>query len=217
MQQALLTYQWELFITAEVLSIIMLLLFGVMRYLLNKRKLSRLFISFFLALFLLEAALALFIYRLTGEISTFQIIIIIFLLYACTFGISDFKKLDRWMRLTIGKWRGVSLLTEKDMQIMDRHQDSKYIARKNRLSAIIHLGIFVSVQAGLWIYGLGCTEEIMSYLSDLSWLKGNDYQQSPYASETAFELSRVWGIIFIIDFIYSWSFTIFPKKKKNEV
>ncbi|GIO23510.1 hypothetical protein [Oceanobacillus sp. J11TS1] len=210
--QALLTYQWELFITAEVLSIVMLLLFGLTRYLLNKQNLSTIFISIFLFLFIFEAALAVFIYQITGEISTFQIIISLFVLYACTFGIADFKRFDRWMRKTIGNWRGVSLLTEKDIQIMERQQDPKYIARKNRYSAMIHLVIFVGVQAGLWIYGLGGTEGMMDCLSDLSWVGKDDYRQSPYASETAYGLSMVWGIIFIVDFIYSWSFTIFPKK-----
>ncbi|WP_152655929.1 hypothetical protein [Oceanobacillus sp. CFH 90083] len=215
MQEALLTYQWELFIAAEILSVVSLLLFGLTRYLLNKRKLSVIFISLFLALFIFEAVLALYIYQLTGEISTFQIIITIFVLYACTFGIADFKRLDRWMRKTIGKWRGVSLLTEKDVQIMERQQNAKYIARKNRISAMMHLIIFVGVQAGLWIYGLGGTEGILDYLSDLSWIETDDYRQSPYASDTAFGLSKLWGLIFIVDFIYSWSYTIFPKKQKH--
>ncbi|MFD1389041.1 hypothetical protein [Oceanobacillus sp. FSL W7-1293] len=214
MQEAFLTYQWELFIAAEILSVVMLLLFGVTRYLLNKKKLSVIFISLFLALFIFEAGLALYIYQITGEISTFQIIVMIFVLYACTFGIADFKRLDRWMRQTIGKWRGVSLLTEKDMQVMERQQDPKYIARKNRISAMIHLVIFISVQAGLWIYGLGGTAGIVDYLTDLTWVEIDDYRQSPYASETAFSMSKLWGLIFIVDFIYSWSYTFFPKKTK---
>jgi len=214
MQEALLTYQWELFIAAEILSVVMLLLFGLTRYLLNQRKLSTIFISLFLALFIFEAVLALYIYQITGEISTFQITVMLFVLYACTFGIADFKRLDRWMRKTIGKWRGVSLLTEKDMQVMEHLQDPKYIAHKNRISAMIHLVIFVGVQAGLWIYGLGGTAGIADYLTDLTWVEVDDYQQSPYASETAFSMSKLWGLIFIVDFIYSWSYTFFPKKTK---
>ena len=57
------------------------------------------------------------VYQVTGEISTILIIITIFVLYACTFGIYDFLKLDRWMRRKIGEWRGVELLTEKDYRI----------------------------------------------------------------------------------------------------
>ncbi|WP_080875669.1 hypothetical protein [Oceanobacillus timonensis] len=215
MQETLLNFQWEWFIAAEILSVVMLLLFGVTRYLLNKRNWSTVFISFFLILFILEAVLALYIYRLTGEISTFQIIVTIFVLYACTFGIADFKRLDRQMRKTIGKWRGVSLLTEKDVQLMKRQQNPEYIARKNRISAMIHLAVFVSVQAGLWIYGAGGIEGAISYVTDFSWVEADDYQQSPYHSETAFALSKLWGLIFIVDFIYSWSYTFFPNKSKE--
>ena len=50
--------------------------------------------------------------------------------YAATFGISDFKKLDRWMRKHIGKWRGVELLADKDISIMGKQKDPKYIAKK---------------------------------------------------------------------------------------
>ena len=86
----ILAHQWEIFIAVEVLSMAALLLFGVVRYLLNKKKLSRLFIIAFLVLLALEALLAMLVYRETGEISTFQIVITVFVLYACTFGIFDF-------------------------------------------------------------------------------------------------------------------------------
>ncbi len=47
---------------------------------------------------ILEAILAWLLYRETGEISSLQIIITIFVLYAITFGYQDFRKLDRWMK-----------------------------------------------------------------------------------------------------------------------
>src|SRR5699024_11293026 len=72
-------------------------------------------------------------YRQTGEIDTFQIVVFIFIIYACTFGISDFKKLDRYIKQTVGKWRKVDLLTEKDRAVMEKQQNPKYIARRYRL------------------------------------------------------------------------------------
>src|SRR5690625_2742629 len=108
----LVEYQWEIFIVIEVLSFISLLLFGIIRYFLGRQKLSFQFLFLFLVLLILEALLGIIIYQETGEISTFQIVIAIFVLYACTFGIADFKKLDRWMRLKIGNFRNIDLLTE---------------------------------------------------------------------------------------------------------
>lgn len=62
------------------------------------------FIFLFLFLLIIEGLLGLYVYRQTGEISTFQIVIIIFIIYAFTFGILDFikgcvKKLESYVAL----------------------------------------------------------------------------------------------------------------------
>ncbi|MEN2467014.1 hypothetical protein [Ornithinibacillus sp. FSL M8-0202] len=212
----ILRYQWEIFILAEVLSLIFILLFGVTRYVANKRKLSLGFLFLFIVLLFLEAALALFVYKETGEISTFQIVITIFVIYACTFGISDFKKLDRWMRLKIGSWRGTELLTEKDKYVMQKQKDPKYIAKKYRISSIIHLLVFIIVQLIFLNYSLDNWNQVLPYLQDLSWIGTEIIGETPYANETLYGISMVWGLVFIIDFIYSWSYTIFPSKQRGE-
>lgn len=204
---------WEVFITLEVLSIVSLLLFGVVRYLLGKKKTSLFFIVSFLVLLILEALLSFVIYKKTGEFSTFQIVIVVFVLYACTFGIGDFKRLDRWMRFKIGKWKGVELLTEKDYDVMERNQDPKYIAKKYRLTSTIHLLIFVIVQAIFWNLGTSNVTEMVSFLKDFSWLESGDYIDSPYSNETLYSIGIIWAIVFFADFVWSWSYTIFPSQK----
>src|SRR5699024_2651097 len=82
-------------------------------------------------------------YQITGEISTFQIVIGVFVLYALAFGIFDFLKLDRWMRKKIGARRNVELLSEKDYDIIARNKNPKYIAKKYRYTSTIHLIVFV--------------------------------------------------------------------------
>ncbi|PWA13235.1 hypothetical protein DCC39_01960 [Pueribacillus theae] len=210
----ILSLQWELFIAAEVLSMGALVLFGIVRYLMNRKKLSLLFIVAFLVFLVLEALLAVVVYRETGEISTFQIVITIFVIYACTFGIFDFMKLDRWMRKKIGGWRGEELLTEKDYRIMERNKDPKYLARKYRWTSLAHLVVFVVVQSVFWMYGTDSWEELLGYIRDLSWIEAGTYEESPYPNETVYSIGMIWGLIFIIDFIWSWSYTIFPSKPK---
>ncbi|MRG85897.1 hypothetical protein GH754_06040 [Salinibacillus xinjiangensis] len=151
-----------------------LLLFGLFRYFFGRKKFSIFFIIAFLVLLGLEGLLGIWIYQVTNEISTFQIILVIFVLYACTFGIFDFLKLDRWMRTKIGQWRGVELLTDKDYRIMERAKDPKYIARKYRYSAMIHLIIFVTVQSIFWMYGTDSFDEMLTYLTDFSWIEAGD-------------------------------------------
>lgn len=211
----ILEFQWEIFIFIEVASIVSLLLFGIVRYFMNKKKLSLLFIGAFLVLLGLEALLAVVLYRETGEISAFQIVITIFVIYACTFGIADFKKLDRWMRKKIGGWRGEELLTEKDYQIIERNKDPKYLARKYRWTSTAHLVVFVIVQFVFWKLGTANMGELVSYAKDLSWIEAGTYENSPYPNETIYSIGMIWGLIFIIDFIWSWSYTVFPSKPKE--
>lgn len=211
----LLKYQWEIFIAIEIISFVSLLLFGIIRYFLGKRKVSLQFLLLFILLLIIEAALAVVIYQETGEISTFQIVVTIFVVYACTFGIADFKKLDRWMRLKISNIRKVDLLTEKDRAIMDRQKDPKYIARKNRRSSMIHLVLFLGVQAVFWWYGTKDFRMMLDYLFDLSWMGTENVEETPYANETVYQISTVWAVVFAVDFIWSWSYTIFPEKTKD--
>jgi len=146
----LLTYQWEIFITLEVLSVISLLLFGLCRYFLEKKQLSLLFLLGFLAPLLLEGLLGFYLYKQTGEFDTFQVVILIFLLYAFTFGINDFKNLDRWMRKKIGHMRGVNLLTEKDAKMEAAKKDPKKIQVKSVVWLIGHTLVFFIGQFILW-------------------------------------------------------------------
>jgi len=209
----ILTYQWNIFIIIEILSLASLLLFGVFRYFFSKRKFSLLFIGAFLGLLIIEALLGLYVYLETGEISTFTVVIMVFLVYACTFGIVDFIRLDRWMRDKVGKFRHVDLLTEKDRRIMARNRDPKYLAKKYRITSTIHLVIFIIGQAVLWSMGTDSIAEAKGYLTDLSWVEDGAYENSPYPSEALFSVGMIWVIVFVVDFIYSWSYTIFPDKK----
>lgn len=216
MMQFLVDYQWIIFITLEVLSFIALILFGVLRYALNKRKLSMIAIMMFLAFLIVEALLAIFIYQETKEISSFQIVVGIFVIYACTFGVLDFIKLDRWMRKKVGKRRNIELLTRKDYAVLNRQKDPRYVARKYRISSIIHLVIFGIVQIVLWSYGTADFKEMLTFLRDFSWIEDGTYENSPYANEISYSVGIIWGIVFIVDFIYSWSYTIFPSSSKKD-
>lgn len=210
----LLQYQWHLFITIEISFILVFLLFGFVRYFLNKLRLSYILLAIFVFLILLEALLAFVVYRLTGEFSIFQLIIIIFVLYAVTFGIFDFLKLDRWMRQKVGTWRNVELLTEKDYERIRRSKDPKYLARLYRKTSTVHLIIFIVGQFILWYHGTSSIPDMFTYLADLSWIQTGNIDQSPYANESTYSIGMLWGLIFFIDFVWSWSYTFFPSKPK---
>nr|WP_239581386.1 hypothetical protein [Jeotgalibacillus terrae] len=177
---------------------------------------SLVFIGLFLVLLILEALLGTYVYNFTGEISSLLIVIMVFVLYACTFGIFDFIRLDRWMRMKIGKWRGVELLNQKDYDVILKSKDPKYIARKYRRSSIIHLVFFVIGQGVFWGLGTDSLAEIRLYITDFSWLNEDSYHHTPYSNETLYSIGIIWGVVFIVDFLYSWSYTFSPGRTASK-
>ncbi|WP_353625805.1 hypothetical protein [Bacillus sp. JCM 19041] len=173
-----------LFISMEVVSLLCLLFFGLTRYLLDRWNLSMLFILFFIGITALEAGLAWLLFSRTGEISTLQIIITIFVLYAITFGIQDFKKLDRWMKQKIGKRRGIDLLTEKDRVAIQKQNDPARVARNYRYSSIAHILVFITAQVVFFSLGTDSSEEAFTYLRDWSWLGSETGHPSETLTQT---------------------------------
>src|SRR5699024_259762 len=149
----------------------------------------------FLGLLLVEALLGLYVYQRTGEISTFLIVIMVFLVYACTFGIFDFIKLDRWMRDKIGNFRGVYLLSEKERWIIKRHSDQKYVGNKYRPSSILHFVIFVIAQSIFLSMGSDSFAEAKEYLLDISWVETVHGDISP-DQQVLFHVKGIfWGMV----------------------
>ena len=210
------TYQWEVFIFLEIASWIFLFLFLLLRYAFDRVKIGQIFLLLFLLFIIFEGILAFINYRQTGEIDTFQIVVFIFIIYACTFGISDFKKLDRYIKQTVGKWRKVDLLTEKDRAVMEKQQNPKYIARRYRLWWYGHTIAFIIANIIFWqLYGDKATE-FFSYIQDWSWFEEETIHHAPYKHEMVMNIVRLWLVIYVIDTIIAWSYTFFPSKKKGE-
>src|SRR5699024_5742787 len=207
--QFLIEHQWSLFIGLEVASFIFLLIFLVIRYVFIRQRISGLFLGLFILCIVLEAILAWFVYQETGKIDTFQIVIAIFIVYAFTFGIGDFKKLDRFIKKHVGRWRGIDLLSEEDIRKMEVAKDPKVIARKNRRWWYTHALIFVVVHVVFWIKYGNHAHDLIYYLEDLSWFGEEDFTNAPFRKELINQVSRLWMIVFAVDTIVSWSYPIF--------
>lgn len=207
--------QWYIFIGLEITSLLFLISFLIIRYAFNKEKLARIFLVLFILFIFLEALLALAVYRETGKIDTFQVIIFLFVVYACTFGIADFKRLDRYIKGLIGKWRGIDLLTEKDKQIIAHLRDPKVIARKNRNGSIGHTLVFLITLTIFWLLYGNDIHPVTYYVMDWSWFEGDSGADLPFTSNILTQLTQIWLIIWVIDTIIAWSYTFFPSKQKD--
>lgn len=204
---------WPLFIiAAEIVSWLSLLLFLVVRYAFRKFKVSLWFLALFVLLTLFEGWLAWLDYQRTGEMATVQVVIILVLLYACTFGIGDFRKMDRWVKSKVGKWRGEDLLTEKDKEIMEKQRDPRYQARSNRRWWYVHVLLFAAGHLAFWMYSPYPGMTLLEMISSGSWFAEGFGETRPFGNETLNGISALWTVIFVIDTIVSLSYTLFPSK-----
>lgn len=208
LKEFIIDYQWELFIFAEIISWLSLVLFLLIRYAFRRFSISILFLMSFLVATIFEVVLAIFDYQETGEIATFQIIIFVFILYAFTFGIGDFKKIDRYLKIKIGKWQGKDLLTEKDKHMMKQNKDPAYIARKYRRTWAAHAVIFMVVHLLFWTFNRLPDESFLAFFTQFSWITESEVFREPFVNQ----ISAIWKIIFFVDTIWSWSYTLFPAK-----
>jgi len=210
----LLDNQWSIFITLEVSSLIFLFLFVFVRYLFTKIRVSFVFLFLFIFAIILEAVLAYIVYQRTGEFTTFQIVIVIFIVYAGTFGISDFKKMDRYMKEKIGKWKGIDLLTEKDREVMAYLKDPKVIARRARHWFYAHTIIFLVAIFLFWEYYGNENYSFYYFIEHREWFDNELLEPQPFTNTLITNVVQIWLIIFIIDSIVNWSYTLFPGEKK---
>ncbi len=206
------TYHWWLLIGLEVIAVLALIIFGLSRYLFSRPRLSFLFLAVFIAMICLEGVLGLLIYQKTGEFDLFQLVVLIFILYAFTLGIFDFIKLDRTLRQKIGDLRKIDLLTDKDKEILARQKDPVFLARKYRRSSYIHTLLFFTFQITTWLMGTESLAEIGTYLSDFSWVNHDDSSKTPYPNDSLYKIGVVWTIVYVVDLIYSWSYTFMKKQ-----
>src|SRR5699024_7825667 len=136
--------------------------------------------------------------------------------YACTFGVGDFKKLDRYIKVKVGKWRKVDLLTEKDKAVMAKLKDPRAIARKNRMWSYVHTAIFIMANIVFWqLYG-NDAHAFLHYVKDWSWYEDVGIEHAPYTNEMVMNAVKLWIIIYAVDTVVAWSYTLFPAEEKGE-
>lgn len=96
-------YEWLSFAISEGLTWIFIFLFLLSRYKLGFIRLSQLFLLLIIFCNLFQGVLVGIDYYFTGKISLFQIVIILFIIYASTLGRSDFQRLDQYIQEKMAK------------------------------------------------------------------------------------------------------------------
>lgn len=198
MTDLLIEYKWIFLIGAEVFFWVCAAAFFLARYWFEMGRLGNLL----LILIVVEEVLAnLFIlglgvldYQQARQITGYQVVTVAFILYALTLGRHDARRLDAYLKKKVARWKGQTLSPETP-----RRQVVKDKARRYRQSWYKHLMIFVVGQTVLLAIGE-------------SWIPLVLAGRGPTGSSGLIAASWIWTIVFVIDTLWSLSYTIFPPR-----
>lgn len=207
--------KWAFLIAAEVIFWISILAFLAMRYWYKLTKLSQLFFIIFIVNDLWIATMGFIDYLKTGEFSSYQMVILIVIIYASTYGKSDLRSLDAFIQKIVAKLKGEPL-----PEVDRTHELYGFeFAKKEWKQFLIHFMVFTIVHiAFLLIFGLSQQLDDMQSMDALWKTWFTDPQSGlPFDHSGANNFSRIWVLVLAIDAVITLSYTLFPKSMKKTV
>ena len=137
--------------------------------------------------------------------SVYQIIIVIFIVYAMTFGKTDFKKLDFFIKRQVAKYKGESITTLQN-PIQQHGLAYALIEWKHFLA---HMLVFVVLHI-IFFFTFGLSDSLIDIPKENwfgSWFN-KETSTVPFKHEGINKLSQVWLLVILIDFVITLSHTI---------
>ncbi len=211
----ILEHKWAFLIAAEVFFWISILSFLVVRYWFNMKTLSVVFFTLFIVNDLWIATMGFMDYLRTGNFTSYQVVILVIIVYALTYGKTDFKRLDVFIQKKVAKWKGEPIPNLSGP--IGLHGKAKAIQEMKHFS--IHLLIFGVIHGILFfLFGLSTEFDQINGLSHFfsEWFSGKQ-ALLPFDNASANNFSRIWSLVLIIDGVTSLSYTIFPKSERKTV
>lgn len=207
-------YLWELLIVTEIIFWLLIGLFLLFRYVLGWKQLTKWMIPIFILTVVMDIYLGWVDYQTTGEFSIFQFIVIIFVVYALTSGLSDFRRLDAYIQRKVAKWKGQP---EPEQPVNTPPKYGREHARHERISWLMHVAMFVLAQvAFVFLFGLRERVELRQFFDpDFYRLWWGDASLGAYRDITLNQLAQGWFVVLIVDGIISLSYTFSPRKEKK--
>lgn len=200
-------YKWLFAVIGEIIFFVFAGSFFIMRYWLRQMRASYVFVILLILNELFLALLAVYDYIQTGKLSAFQIVTGIFYIYLIFDGKKEFEKLDHYFKRKVASWKGETGPDYQKSKGVTKKKYGRAHAREERQGWYIHLLIFVIAQ--LVFFNTSGFEGWQTL--NLNHIAGS-FQV--YNNQQVNQVNAVWGIVLIVDFIWSFSYTIWPKKKK---
>ncbi|RRN69518.1 hypothetical protein EI200_16445 [Peribacillus simplex] len=209
----ILEHKWVFLVAAEIVFWISVLTFLTLRYWFKLKKLSMVFFATFIINDLWIATMGFMDYLKTGEFRSYQVIILIFIIYAFTYGKSDFRKLDAFVQKKVAKLKG------EEIPVMDQRRElyGRERAQSEWKQFLGHLLIYAIVHIVLiFVFGLSKQVGDINSLNQLFSIWFEEKQaQFPFDHSGFNNLSRIWTLVLAIDAAITLSYTIFPKAENK--
>lgn len=190
--------KWVFLVGAEVSFWVLSGAFLLLRYLFDLGRASVVVLALIILDNLFIAGLGVLDYLRTGEFATYQLIALAIIVYGLTFGKQDFKRLDRYMKRKVMRWKGEATSPSEPQP---RAAPRKKAANERR-RFYGHLVIFVVGQAILIAIGE-------------SWLAAQLAGGVPEEPSALMGAGRIWAVVLAVDAIWSFSYTLFPKRTET--
>ncbi|WP_078552397.1 hypothetical protein [Bacillus alkalicellulosilyticus] len=174
----------------------------VFRYKFGLVRLSTFFLGIVVGCNVFQALLVINNYLLTGTISLFQVIIILFILYGCTIGRSDFERLDAFLQQ---KYNGKRDTLNADFL--------SYVHYRKKLFLFHGCALLVTHLVWLMVdhyYFIASTEKVFIFKETFFYMLPMIYHNSPLNI-----LSYLWIIVFLFDTCIIFYYFIWQLKYKT--
>lgn len=206
--------KWLFLIIAEVIFWVSVLTFLLLRYWFDLKKLSLAFFVLFIVNDLWIAIMGFFYYLKTDKISNYQIIIIVFLVYAFTYGKNDFRRLDTFMQRKVASWKGQPIPKVEGVKKLY----GKEHARHERKLFLIHFLVYVLAHI-IFLVMFGFSDQVNSF-HEIGNMLSHWFEEKqvnfPSNNTTVNNISRIWSFILVIDAVISLSYTFFPRSEGSK-
>ncbi|MFC5711733.1 hypothetical protein ACFPU1_02960 [Thalassorhabdus alkalitolerans] len=193
-------YGWLLFLAAEVLTWGAALSLFFSRYFLSSRFLTHVSIVSILALTSFQLYLVGVDYYINQEVSFTQVLMILFIFYAATFGKSYISRIDRYMKQKFEN-RDTSWKTYLPFSLKFQPE------RKRQQLFYLHTAVFLSLHL-LLLPMTNSSLPAWEWSFYTGWLSQPHLGFYPHYSFNIF--SYVWRIIYMIDAFFFLCFSWFP-------
>ena len=204
-----LDHKWFFLVAGEIIFWVCAIGFLLVRYWLKQDKMSMFLFIIFIINDLWIALLAFMDYQRTGEVSTYQIIVIGFITYAMTLGKSDFKKLDHFIKRKVAEIRGEPV----DEMLRPQQLYGMAYALWEWKQFAGHLLIFLVLHSIFFMtWGFSDSMQQVRTVDLFELLSDKDATNVPFNYEGINKFSQVWVLILLVDFVITLSYTIIPKR-----